>query len=59
MSAVCVLQTKTFENDVKRIDGSLKKELKRVLAKIIAQLQQGKLLKHLHNIFSNALGAFV
>ena len=53
-----VLETEFFERDVKKLDASVKRELKRAVSKIIDNPLKGKPLKHFKNVFSERVRNF-
>ncbi len=53
-----ILQTETFERDVRKLDGSLRPRLKKAVEKISQAPLLGKPLKHLQNVFSERVGNF-
>lgn len=53
-----LLKTETFEKDVKRLDGSYRKRLKKVIQKIIANPESGKPMEHFSNVFSERIESF-
>jgi mRNA-degrading endonuclease RelE of RelBE toxin-antitoxin system len=53
-----IVQTVVFEKDAKRLDASLRKELKRAVEKVIAKPEGGKPLKHLKNVFGERVRNF-
>ncbi len=53
-----LVQTETFEKDVRKLDGSLKPRLKKAIEKIMQAPFLGKPLKHLPNVFSERVDNF-
>lgn len=50
-----LVQTETFEKDIKKLDGSIKERLKKAIQKIIDNPEGGKPLKHHSNVFSERI----
>ncbi|MFH0973667.1 MAG: type II toxin-antitoxin system RelE/ParE family toxin [Candidatus Micrarchaeota archaeon] len=56
--ALVVLETEFFERDVKKLDASVKRELRQTVSKIIDDPKKGKPLKHFKNVFSERMRNF-
>ena len=50
-----IKQTEEFKKDIKKLDGSFREELKRVIIKIIERAMFGKPMKHVKNVFSERI----
>ncbi|MCK4319842.1 hypothetical protein KAW38_04710 [Candidatus Micrarchaeota archaeon] len=47
-----LLKTDEFKGDLKQLEGSLKRELKKIIEKVIVNPKESKPLKYVKNVFS-------